>query len=495
MFKRIQFVFFVIILFASCREENIPVFVLNTSSFPENGGRILSSNYGNEVKYGETITLTAIPNDGYFFYKWDVDYNSYDSIISFEISGHARVVAIFVKEPKVIPTVIQVTRSSASISLQIEIEDNFPIDKLGYFISDSEGDQNLNNGKFNELESNSSNILVDGLDPSSAYRIQFYLKNQRFSVLSEIVDFTTRGLIPLKVGLDNDWVNVQGSVLQKSDGTLYTFNVNETKKIGDQKWISFSSGEGTSTSESQVLGVMTDNTLWQILPELQQIGLDNDWSKVFLGNYSTNNNWGIKEDGTLWNWKGTDSPKLHQEDYYPFVENNWTDGSIGGVEGAHLLLINNDGSIWGVGANQVGQLGNGLRVLSDDNQLVKSIFSKNAKFVAAGGFMPHSLAIDEDGGMWQWGAIPDGSYSSNNNSTPTLIEGHSDWVFALTGFSISYGIKIDGSLWSWGANEGNYGDGLLESSNIPVKVNNEKWLIVSQTLGIKKDNTLWYWNY
>ena len=63
----------------------------------------------------------------------------------------------------------------------------------------------------------------------------------------------------------------------------------------------------------------------------------------------------------------------------------------------HVLTLKNDGSVWAMGANRYGQLGDGTTTMRKKPVKVMD----NAVAVAAGGI--HSLAIDANGALWAWG--------------------------------------------------------------------------------------------
>ena len=64
----------------------------------------------------------------------------------------------------------------------------------------------------------------------------------------------------------------------------------------------------------------------------------------------------------------------------------------------HTMLIKTDGSLWGMGWNNAGQLGNG----STSNSLVPiKIVESNVRAIALG--HTHSLFLKTDGSLWGMG--------------------------------------------------------------------------------------------
>lgn len=119
-----------------------------------------------------------------------------------------------------------------------------------------------------------------------------------------------------------------------------------------------------------------------------------------------------------------------------------------------FMAIKDDGTLWGWGNNQSGQLGDGTSI------------SKN---------LPVQIGTDND-----WADVTSGGSDFNNTGFYTLA------------------LKTDGSLWAWGKNKsGQLGDGTTADKFIPTKIGNDKWLQISAghdySLGIKSDGTTWAW--
>jgi alpha-tubulin suppressor-like RCC1 family protein len=67
--------------------------------------------------------------------------------------------------------------------------------------------------------------------------------------------------------------------------------------------------------------------------------------------------------------------------------------------GAHMLVLNADGTVWARGNNWFGQLGNGTETVS--GTLIQVPRLTGVVQVSAGSF--HSLALRSDGTVWEWG--------------------------------------------------------------------------------------------
>ena len=160
---------------------------------------------------------------------------------------------------------------------------------------------------------------------------------------------------------------------------------------------------------------------------------------------------------------------------------------------AHSLILKEDGSLWAMGDNFWGQLGDGSWM--PKNSPVQ-IVETGVKDISAGGF--HSLFLKEDGSVWamgdnSWGQLGDGSWDSKNTPTQILSSG----VEKISAHYLhNLIIKMDGSTWSFGDNEwGQLGDGTWEAKNTPVQIFQSDIKDVGaggfHSLFLKEDGSLW----
>jgi alpha-tubulin suppressor-like RCC1 family protein len=134
----------------------------------------------------------------------------------------------------------------------------------------------------------------------------------------------------------------------------------------------------------------------------------------------------------------------------------------------HSLFLKNDGSLWAMGNNQAGQLGDPTVGATNSPDL---IVTGNVTAIAGGG--AHSLFLMSDGSLWvmgnnHYGQL--GNASDNNTNRPVQILASGVTAIA-TGYGHSLFIKGDGSLWGMGDNlNGQLGDSTYNSTNQPVQV-------------------------
>ncbi|MCL2030989.1 MAG: hypothetical protein FWG93_05535, partial [Oscillospiraceae bacterium] len=182
----------------------------------------------------------------------------------------------------------------------------------------------------------------------------------------------------------------------------------------------------------------------------------------------------VKNDNTLWAWNQTGSP-VKDADNVVSVS----------VSTGHIMFIRTDGSLWGFGINNEGQLGDGTTTDRTNPESAVKVMDGVAA-VSAGN--RHTLAVKTDGSLWAWGQnlfgqLGDGT--TTDRLTPVKIM---DGVaYASAGQTHSAAIKTDGTLWIWGADDANPMEVMRDVVNISAGR--------GFTLAITADKTLWTVRY
>jgi Alpha-tubulin suppressor and related RCC1 domain-containing proteins len=215
---------------------------------------------------------------------------------------------------------------------------------------------------------------------------------------------------------------------------------------------------------------------------------------------------GIKNDKTVWTWGRNNIGQLglsyRDESVHSFPTKINDLSGIKDVSAGwfHSVALDSNGMVWTWGGNYKGQLGNGTNSSRSRPAQVKvnqTEFLDRIVSIDAGA--EHTIALDEDGNVWEWG---------EDIFYPRLVNGLSNIVKIAAGSWHSIALKNDGTVWSWGYNwSGQLGIGFEEH---PDKINEKgEFITAVQVLGLtdiididcgsehslalRNDGTLWSW--
>ena len=234
---------------------------------------------------------------------------------------------------------------------------------------------------------------------------------------------------------------------------------------------------------------------------------EHNWKFVTAGDAST---YAIDEDGSLWGWGWNEYGQLglgkESDERYGIPQQisaeRWTYAAAGS---SFAFFIKEDGTLWAAGLNTKGVQGVGDG--QNHSELTQVGTDNNWKYVTATRFFGFSaMAIKTDGTLWAWGegemcALGLGGFA--NKTTPTQVGTDTDWVSVTVGVAHGMGIKEDGSLWMWGWNErGQLADMTDGTGSLFVKKPQqygeatdwvETFAVGYSSYAIKADGTLWAW--
>jgi alpha-tubulin suppressor-like RCC1 family protein len=215
---------------------------------------------------------------------------------------------------------------------------------------------------------------------------------------------------------------------------------------------------------------------------------------------------GIKNNGSLWGWGRADYGQLGNNNLssYPIAIQIGTINNVKKIYPGVLntFIIKNDGTLWGIGSNVSGSLG--VNSTSDYFTTFQQITTAT-NWQKISPSLYFTLALKEDGTIWAWGEDNDGQTgnppATATQNIPIQIGIGTDWIDVASGTSsTAFALKADGTLWGWGAN---VGDVLVPASNVyslpvPTQINTvNTWVKMSvgssSILAQKADGTLWAW--
>jgi alpha-tubulin suppressor-like RCC1 family protein len=198
--------------------------------------------------------------------------------------------------------------------------------------------------------------------------------------------------------------------------------------------------------------------------------------------------WGANQDGQLGNG-------VYQECDVPIPVSGLDNVTAVAGGDSFSLALQTDGSVWAWGDNNFGQLGNGTFVDNNTPLEVSGISSVTA--IDCGGF--HSLALKNDGTVWSWGY--NGSDLGDPDNYPLQVNELSAVTAVSGGFYHSLALKNDGTVWAWGINDdGQLGNGSFRTSVNPIQVSGLTGITAVScgewhSLALKSDGTVWAWGY
>ncbi|MBJ6801969.1 RCC1 domain-containing protein [Geomonas propionica] len=168
-----------------------------------------------------------------------------------------------------------------------------------------------------------------------------------------------------------------------------------------------------------------------------------------------------------------------------------------GIESDSVIALKSDGTVWGWGYNQYGQLGDGTYV--NRSTPVQTRLLSGVTVIAAGG--SRSYAIKNDGTLWGWGGASVGDGTNFNRSSPVQLTKISGAVAVASGGFHGAAVDSQGAVWTWAYNWfGQLGDGTLSDKMAPVRLSGISGAIAVaagfyHTLALKTDGTVWAWGY
>lgn len=191
-----------------------------------------------------------------------------------------------------------------------------------------------------------------------------------------------------------------------------------------------------------------------------------------------------------------------------------TPASLTNVSAGETFTVAQDaaGKLWAWGSNNVGQLGNGTLTNSSTPVAVNVSALGAARIVSVSVGTYHTVALDSNGKVWTWGGGSGGQMGDgavDNDLTPIAVTagtfGDATVTSVKAGYYYSVAQDDTGKMWAWGANEsGQLGDGSIVNRSVPVAVITSALgeatvtgfaAGVRHTLAADSTGRLWAWGY
>jgi alpha-tubulin suppressor-like RCC1 family protein len=257
----------------------------------------------------------------------------------------------------------------------------------------------------------------------------------------------------------------------KSDGSLWAVGKNNLGQLGD----------GTNTNRYNLKKIIDAN--------VSKVHAYMDHCLI------------LKNDGSLWgmgqNYYGElsnyDVNSIKINEPRQILASGVTDMATGHY---HTMILKSDGTLWAMGSNVHGQLGDGTTINRTSPVQITSGVTK----VTCG--YHHTLFTKTNGSLWAmgnntYGQLGDGSTTTRTSPVQILSSGVSD---IAAGNIDSLFVKTDGSLWGMGHNGfGQLGDGTNSQRNSPIQVVASEVAQVKMgyrsSTFLKNDGSLWAMGY
>lgn len=298
------------------------------------------------------------------------------------------------------------------------------------------------------------------------------------------------------------------SLALKADGGVWAWGYNRNGQLGDGSTVEKASPVQVLLPGSEVIqvaagkiyslalkadgsvwgwgnnawGQMADGTKIDHLTPVQILPPGSDVIKIAAGRDFA---FALKKDGSLWGWGFSDAFQLGPDRTDNLGEREFSVRSVVQVMAAGsgivdlataargVLAVKKDGSAWGWGNNERGQLGTGAPGVRQWPPVQAMPPGNSVVAVAANGRF--SLALKKNGSVWAWGynefgQLGDGTSEVDRYAPKRVLPPGSGVIAITAGLFHTLALKKDGSVWAWGANNaGQLGDGsewTLESAKL-----------------------------
>jgi alpha-tubulin suppressor-like RCC1 family protein len=289
------------------------------------------------------------------------------------------------------------------------------------------------------------------------------------------------------------WWNTSSESFNVYDGVNWK-NIGPVNEIQGLVW---SWGQNTS-------GKLGDNTTVNKSSPVSVVGEFTDWCQISAG---CQESLAVRRNGTAWGWGANNYGQLGDNTTVSksspvSVIGGFTDWCQVSGGGGFSLAIRQNGTAWAWGYNYSGRLGNNTITTRSSPVSVVGGFTNWCQISAS--IKWHSLAVRQNGTAWAWGNNSQGQLGDNttvNKSSPvSVIGGFTDWCQVAAGRANSLGVRQNGTAWSWGCNRyGQLGNNSTNNQSSPVSVVGgfTDWCQISagyfHSQAVRQNGTAWGW--
>ncbi|MEI6715084.1 MAG: autotransporter-associated beta strand repeat-containing protein, partial [Verrucomicrobiota bacterium] len=322
-------------------------------------------------------------------------------------------------------------------------------------------------------------------------------------------------------GVKSVAVGYRHSLFLMNDGTVKATGLNGNGQLGDGTvtqrnspvtMTGISGASGVSTANIHSLILKTDGSVWVTGDNAYGQYGDGTTTEVHtakqivVGAQAVNAGWCtshfVRKDGSVWvvgrggngqlGSGGTGDISTPRR--VAVVSPGATPMVTAGAQNSHVLKA--DGTVWAIGTNAFGQIGNGTTTAQTSYVTVSGLTDVTA--IVNG--LHFCLYLKADGTVWASGrnnAGQLGTGDTSNRNVPTQIAGLSGVIAMAAGEAHSLFLKTDGTVWSVGDNAyGQLGDGTNTNRSSPVQVTTLNNVVAIgcgkyHSLFVKADGTAW----
>jgi alpha-tubulin suppressor-like RCC1 family protein len=313
-------------------------------------------------------------------------------------------------------------------------------------------------------------------------------------------------------------------VARKDNGTLWTWGYNGIGQLNTGNYIdSAIQLPLVATTDWQYYGVgigstflvRNNGTLWGVgnngygalgvnstlgaFPTLTQVGTATNWREATGG--GGYEGFGIRTNGTLWGWGSNEYGQLGDGTFTNRLApvqigtaTNWKTVVVSGTSA--VLALQTNCTLWGWGENNARLIGGGgVSNIALPTQ-IDTATNWDKISVGAG----HALGLKTDGTLWAWGSRNYGQLGIVlPGGWPITQVGTATWTMVNASPFSSYGVQTNGTLWAWGRNhEGQLGDGTTTDRAVPTQIGTDTdWAMVAGgfnfAVALKTNGALYAW--